>query len=168
MAKIDRAKALHCVETITGQNLTGTLSLAEDGIRVELYSFSKLFRIEAARPIYLIAQTGQVVSLHSNVGNGLGTNYHYDRPVYHQGFISNVAIVGHDRWVDTDKVKRVTFTAKHAMELLRHKAKIEALGKSESRKEEDFIIFEDKIDGVTFKAWYGGVFGFDFDVPKDL
>lgn len=168
MARTDRSKPLHCVETITGRNLTGTFSLTSKEIRVDLYSFTDFFHIKVDQAIYLLGQTGEVISLHSNVGGGSGTTSHYDRTIYHQRFISNIAIIGHDQWAMKDKVKRVTFRAKYTMELLRHKKKIEALGRSKYPKEESLKIFEEHVHGCVVKAWYGITYSFDFAGKRDL
>jgi hypothetical protein len=165
---IEKGKSVHCVETVTGQNLTGTLLLSEDRICVDLYSYTHNFHIDDDRPIYLVAQTGQIVSLHANVDNGTGTTSHRGRKTYHQGFISNVDIVGHDQWTDADKVKKVSFTVEHSMALLRHRDRIQALGTIKDPTKADLTIFEVIAEGMKLGAGYGATYNLDFDPPKEL
>ena len=79
-----------------------------------------------------------------------------------------MAVVGHDQWTDTDKVKKVSFAVKHSMELLRHKDKVKALGSIGHPKEEDLTIFKDAVSGMTLGAWYATTYGMEFDAPTEL
>lgn len=169
MLNIEKGRPLHCVETVTGQNITGIILLSEDEIRVDLHSYTDRFHINVEQPIYLVAETGHVVSLHANVySNGSEPISRRDRPIYHQGFISNVAVVGYDQWTDNNKVKNVSFSVKHTMELLRHKDKIKALGNIRHTKKEDFTIFKDTTNGVTLGSWYAATYGMEFDAPTEI
>jgi hypothetical protein len=98
----------------------------------------------------------------------LGTTTRGDRRIYHRGVIANVAVVGHDRWTESDKVKRVSFTVKHSLELLRHEDKVKELGRTRYPAEEHFGVFSDAVNCVKLRAWYGATYGMDFDAPKDL
>ena len=169
MLNIEKSKSVHCVETVTGQNLTGTLLLSEDEIRVNLYSYTTdCFDINSDQPIYLVAETSHVVSLYANVDLGIGCTSQRDRTTYCQGFISNVAVVGHDRWTDTDMVRTVSFSVKHSMELLRHKDKVKALGSTRYPKQEDITIFKVAASGMKLRAGYGVTYGSEFNAPKAL
>jgi hypothetical protein len=168
MLSIQKGRPTHCVEDVTGTSLAGTLLIAEGEIRADIYGYNGPFRINGDGPVYLISETGQVVSFHDNVQSGLGTTTNHGRTIYHQGLISNVAVVGHDRWDETDKVKRVSFAVKHSMELLRHGEKVKALGSTKIPLDEDRRIFEDHANGMTLRAWYGASYGMEFDAPKEL
>jgi ApeA N-terminal domain 1 len=153
---------------VTGKDLTGTLLLADNEIRADLYSYTEFFHIAADQPIYFTAETGQVVSFHSNVDLGTGTTTRGDRRIYHCGIAANTAVVGHDCWTDTDQVKRVSFTVKHSLELLRHKDKFEALGKVKYPTEEHLRVFSDSVKSMKLRAWYGATYGMDFSTPKTI
>jgi len=168
MRKIEKGKPLHCVETITGNNFTGTLHLSEDEIRVRLYSYSDAFHLESEEPVYLVAESGQVVSFHENIDGGQGTTGHYDGTVYHQAIIGNVAVVGSDRWTRADGVKRVSFAVKHTMGLLRHQKKMKAIGKEKFPSEETLTIFEGVANGMVLRAWYSATYGMEFDTPEEV
>ncbi|MBA8903181.1 hypothetical protein FHW17_004093 [Phyllobacterium sp. P30BS-XVII] len=79
MSNTDKEKMLHCIETVTGDNLAGIMVLSEDEIRVDLYNYNEFFHIKSEQPIYFIIETGQVVSFHDNVDNGSGTRHHHER-----------------------------------------------------------------------------------------
>lgn len=153
---------------VTGKGLTGTLLLSDGGIRADLYGYTEPFHIAVDQPIYFTAKTGQVVSFHSNTDLGMGTTTRGDRRFYHRGIIADLAVVGHDRWTETDKVKRAFFTVKHSLDLLRHKDKFEALGDTKYPAEEHFCVFRDTVKGMTLQAWYGASYGIDFRAPKQL
>ena len=159
---------MHCTETVTGKGLTGTLLLSDDEIRADLYGYTEFFHIAVDQPIYFIVETGQVVSFHSNVEVGSGTTTHHDRKIYHRGVIANVAVVGHDRWTESDEVKRASFTVKHSLELLRHEEKVKELGRTSYPTEEDLGVFCDAVNGMKLRAWYGATYGMDFDAPKEF
>lgn len=168
MPDIERGKPVHCVETVTDRNLTGMLLLSGDEIRVDLYSYTDPFQINVDQPIYLLAETGDIISLHANIDSSSGSVSGQGPTIYHHGFISNVAVVGHDRWTDTDKVKYVSFTVEHAMELLRHKDKVKAIGSTRHPEEENFTILKEAASGLTLSAHYSAIYEIGFNAPKEL
>jgi hypothetical protein len=156
---------------VTGKNLTGTLVLSDERIGAQIYSYTEFFYIEGEQPIILRAETNDIVSLHSNITTGPGTNSRIvapQRTTYRQEIISNLAIVGHDPWTAEDKVKRVTFSVKHTKKLMRHNAKVRAIGRSKDPREDHLMIFTDVADGMALKAWYAATYGMEFDAPKEL
>ena len=168
MWNINEGQPVHCVETVTGQSLTGTLLLSAETLRVDLYSYADDFHIGDDQSIYLLVETGHVISLHDNVSSGGGTTLQAGRSIHRKGFIANVAVVGQDRWSDADKVKVTSFSVKHTMELLRHKDKVKALGQTRHPREDDLRIFEDAASGMTLGAWYDAIYGMEFDAPKEF
>ncbi|MBT1157118.1 hypothetical protein J1C56_16095 [Aminobacter anthyllidis] len=168
MPDIEKGKPVHCIEDVTGKQLAGSLLLSDDVIRTDLYSYHELVHVDAEAPIYLIAETGHVVSLHSSVDRGSGTRHSHDRAIYHQSLIANIAVIGYDRWTLSDKVKKVCFTVKHSMELLHNRDKVETLGSTRYPKVEDLRLFEDAADDMRLRASYGARYGMDFDAPKEL
>lgn len=167
MPRLEKGRYLHCLETVTGNNLTGGLQLSEEQIRVDLYSYTGTFLIKAEQPVYLISESGQVVSFHDNVDNGIGATQGHERTIYRQGIIANVAVLGHEQWTDTCAVKKVNSAVKHAMYILRHRDKVESLGHALT-SETDFGIFEDVATGMVLRARYGAVYGMEFEAPKEL
>ncbi|MDJ1463416.1 hypothetical protein [Nitratireductor sp. GZWM139] len=168
MARFEKGKLLHCVETVTGKHLTGTLLVSEDEIRAHIYSYSDFFHIKSEQPVFLIAESGHVVSFHANVDNGFGTTSFHEQETHYQGIVANVAVIGHDPWTEIDRVKRVSFAVKHTMDLLHHQKKVKALGRSKFPAEEHFRIFEVAAKGITLRAWYRATYGIEFGAPKAL
>lgn len=153
---------------VTGKGLTGTLLLSDRDIRADLYSYTEPFHIAIDQPIYFTAKTGQVVTFYSSSDFGMGTTTRGGRRYYHRRIIADLAVVGHDRWTEADKVKRVFFTVKHCLDLLRHNDKFEALGRTKFPDEESLCIFRDAVTGMTLRAWYGATYGMDFSAPEEL
>lgn len=168
MLDIEKGKPVHCSETVTGFGLTGTLLIAEDELRVDLYSYAEPFHIKTDAPIHLIAATGQTISLHACIDGGSGTTRNYECTTYHQALIANLAVVGHDAWVAGNRLRRASFCVEHAMDLLRHRAKFDAIGQTRYPSEEHLLIFEDRAERMTLRAYYSGSWGMDFDAPKRL
>ncbi|MEN3163807.1 hypothetical protein WI697_17315 [Tistrella mobilis] len=163
---IEREQIQHCVEIVTGRGLTGKLLVGEREIRAEIFSYDKFFYIKGDSPIHLIAQTGETVSLHDVVV--VGTCGGHPSAVYSQSLIANVAIVGHDPWTESDRVKRVTFSVTHTMPLVRNNERFEGLGRTRYPSAEHLSLFRDKAKGMTLCAGYSGTWRLDFDVPKDI
>jgi len=171
MLKVESSKPLHCVEMVTGRNLTGNILLSEESICAHIYSYTESFYIDGEKPIFLQAETNEIVSLHSNFTTGPGTIWRGIEPLrttYRQEIISNLAVVGFDPWTAEDKVKRVTFSVKHTKELMRHKEKFGAVGRERFPREGELTIFTDVAEGITVKSWYAATYGMDFDAPKEL
>lgn len=168
MGNIEKGKPLQCVEKNTGHNLQGILILSDKESSVELYDFENFLYIKEDQPIYLVVQTGHFASLHSNVQISFGTTSSHERKIYHQAFHSNVAIVGYDKWTETDNVKTVSFKVNHILNLFRHRDKVKGLGNSKLPAYEHFKIFEETAKSMTFIAEYGATYGMDFDSPIEL
>src|SRR6266581_2152936 len=133
MPKIESGKPLHCVELVTGKSLTGTMLVSDEEIRAEIFSYTGHFHIEVEQPVFLQTETNEIVSLHSNITTIAGTNSRNIAPqrvTRRQEIISNVAVVGHDPWTAEDGVKRVNFQVRHTKQLMRHDAKVKAIGRT--------------------------------------
>ncbi|TWB93206.1 hypothetical protein FBZ93_111245 [Bradyrhizobium macuxiense] len=171
MPKIESGKPLHCVELVTGKNLTGTILISDDEIRAAIFSYTGHFNIKIDQPVFLQTETNEIVSLHSNLMANSGTNSRSiapERATRRQEIISNLAVIGHDPWTAEDRVKRVVFRVKHTKQLMHHEAKVEAIGRSRFPEEEHLTIFHDAADGMTLNAWYAATYGMEFDTPKEL
>jgi hypothetical protein len=171
MSKIESGKPLHCVELVTGKNLTGTVLISNEELRAEIYSYTEHFHIKGEHPLFLQTETNEIVSLHSNITTIAGTrsrNIAPQRVTYRQEILSNVAVVGHDPWTAEDGVRRVSFQAKHTKQLMQHDRKVKAIGRKRFLTEEHLTIFSDAAQGMTLRAWYGATYGVDFDAPKEL
>lgn len=161
--EIEKGKPVHCAELSSGK--TGTLLISEGEIRAELFSFDEPFFIKADAPVYFRSETGHIVSFHANIEGNSGTRSNAGVHVVQEGIVSNVAVVGPDQWTEIDAVKVASFRVDHTTQLLRNREGFKKLGK---RIPDDLTIFSHKVDGVTVKAWYGGIWGSDFDAPKDF
>jgi hypothetical protein len=171
MPKIESGKPLHCVELVTGERLTGTLLVSDTELRAIIYSYTDFFNIKGEEPVFLQAETNDIVSLHSNVTTSAGTtsrNIPPERVTYRQEILSNVAVVGHDPWTAADDVKRVSFQVKHTKQLMHHDGKVKAIGRSRFATEEHLTLFNDTAQGMTLRAWYGATYGMEFDGPKEI
>ncbi|MDX6751940.1 hypothetical protein SH611_19205 [Geminicoccaceae bacterium 1502E] len=108
--KINRT--LHCVEITSGEDHTGILSLTETRIRTTLYSYRVPVYLPPERAIFLITEENDVVSLYNNVAlatSSCSRQVEGWRSIYQQEIGSNIAVVGRDRWLPNDPVKRVLF-----------------------------------------------------------
>src|SRR5258708_626704 len=73
MSKIESGKPLHCVELVTGKDLTGTVMVSSEELRAEIYSYTDHFDIKGEHPLFLQTETNEIVSLHSNITTIAGT-----------------------------------------------------------------------------------------------
>jgi hypothetical protein len=170
LPKIDVGKPLHCLELVTGKNLTGTVLLSGERISAQIYSFGDWFHIKGEEPVFLQTEANDIVSLHSNITTLPGTHSRLSEPqrtAYRQEIISNIAIVGHDAWAAKDGMKRVTFRVKHTKELMHHRKKVDALGRKYP-KEDNFNLLEDTVEGMTLRVRYAATYGMDFNAPKEF
>ncbi|MGP9810586.1 hypothetical protein ACTZWT_03630 [Rhodopseudomonas sp. NSM] len=171
MTMIESRKPLHCVELVTGENLTGTILISDEEIRARIYSYTDYFHIDGEKPIFLQTETNEIVSLHFNITTTAGASSRIEAPqreTHKQEILSNVAVVGHDAWGFEDTVRRVSFHVKYTNELMRHDTKVKAIGRSRLPGEEHFLIFKDTSQGVTLRAWYGATYGSEFEGAKEL
>lgn len=166
--KVEREQIQHCIETVTGRGLTGKILVGEQELRAEIFSYNELFYIKGDIPIHLIAQTGETVSLHDVVVVGPSTYCNYSNTVYSQSLIANVAVIGHNPWTESDRVKRVTFSVTHAMPLVRNNERFEGLGRTRCPSAEHLNLFRDRAKGMTLGAGYNGTWEMDLDAPKDI
>ncbi|MDH4985041.1 hypothetical protein QEZ47_05710 [Aminobacter anthyllidis] len=166
---------VHCVELNTGSNLTGTLSVSEQTMRVDIHSYDKFFLIRSELPVFLKTAEADTVSLHSNITGGTGhTSRLVDQKeqtyesIYHQEIVSNIVLVGNTRWEEADKIKRVHFKVNHIDHLLRHRRKIEAISAARSPGGEHFLLFRDAAKGMKLSAWYAANYNTSLDSPQSV
>ncbi|WP_271591823.1 hypothetical protein [Bradyrhizobium sp. CCBAU 65884] len=171
MPKSESTRPLHCVELVTGKNLTGTVLISENELRADIYSYDDHFHIEGEEPVFLQTATNEIVSLHSNVTTITGTssrNLPPQRTTRHQEILSNVAVVGHDAWAAEDGVKQVSFNVKHTNQLMLHDGKVKTIGRTRFPEEDELTIFNDTAEGMTVRAWYGATYGMELEGPKEI
>lgn len=158
----------HCKEVGSGRDLTGNLIISHDEMKVDLYCYDDFFHIRSEKPIFLLTMGGDVVSFHSNVDGGHGTANSYENCVHHQAIISNLAIVGPNKWDASDKIKSVSFGIDHTIELLRNDRKLSRIRSGRRAPEEAFKIFECVADNKVLRAWYAASYSLDSDGPKSI
>jgi hypothetical protein len=168
MQKIETDKPLHCMELVTGQSLTGNLTIGSDGIRADLYSYQGNFNIDVDNPLILIAQNGVTVSFHSNIDAGSGSFHSHDSAVEHQAVISNLAVVGHGPWTQDDLVKRATFSVEHTMQLLTHREKLDTLYQTGRPRPDGFGLFTEAAGAKKISAYYGATYGSGPKTPHEV
>jgi len=183
--KSDAQQPIHCMELMTGRNLTGFFSLRDDHIGATLYSYDDPFHVETEAPIHLCAANNEIISLHSNVAKSSGEHSRLSTPArttYQQEIISNIAVTGHDAWTDKDRVKRATFEIKHSDRLLRHKKKFDSLVSSRHPEKDAWQTLKERSGGFTIEvnhstSYKGGSktpdrvwtrFTIDFDAPATI
>lgn len=74
MPQSESTRPLHCVELVTGKNLTGTVLILENELRADICSYTDHFYIESEEPVFPQTVTNEIVSLHSNVTTVPGTS----------------------------------------------------------------------------------------------
>lgn len=166
--KNDKYKTIHCIETSTGHGLTGNLIISEDKLRIRLFSFKDFFHIKTDAPVHLLAETGEYVSLHDCIEGASGTRTRHHEAITTQDIIANAAVVGPNPWTESDRIKRVSFSVKHTMELMRSRKHMDGISREKYPKEEHLRLFTEKAKGVTIGAHYSGVWGTDIHRPKHL
>lgn len=80
MLEIESEKLTHCREMVTGRNLTGTVILSEKSIGAKIYSYDGSFYIDGNLPIFLQAETNEIVSLYSNITDPPGSTWRDTEP----------------------------------------------------------------------------------------
>ena len=166
--RIEKGKPVHCTETSTGKGLTGNLLISEESLQLQLFSFKDSFHIKTDGPVHLLAETGEWVSLHDCIEGGSGTRNGYHETITTQDIIANAAVIGPDPWAEADRVKRVSFSVKHTMQLMRSRRHMDSIGQERYPGEEHLTLFTDKARGMTVGARYSGIWGMDFHTPKEL
>jgi ApeA N-terminal domain 1 len=144
------------------------LQISESSLQVQLFGYKDHFHIKTDAPVHLLAETGEYVSLHSCIDGGSGFRSGYDGKITTQDIIANVAVVGPDHWTETDLIKRVSFSVKHTMDLMRSLEHMKGIGRAEYPREEHLRLFTDKAKGINIGASYRGIWGMDFQTPKQL
>ncbi|WOH59927.1 hypothetical protein [Bradyrhizobium sp. BWC-3-1] len=171
MPKSESTRPLHCVELVTGKNLTGTVLISDNELRADIYSYDGHFHIKGEEPVFLQTETNEIVSLHANVTMIAGTSSRSMPPLRstrHQEILSNVAVAGHDAWTAQDGVRQVCFNVKHTRQLMRHDGKVRTIGRTPFPEQDQLTIFNDTAQGMTLRAWYGAIYGVELEGPKEI
>ncbi len=153
---------------------------------VELYAFDERHLSgDFDHLLVLRLENNTIVSLHNNVAGSAGIN-HMDlvkrRWTSRRHILSNVVITGDDAWLQSDTVRRISFSIEHAEELLRYSHKFQAVVEAELGDVLDTTLFVLSAAGMTVKAWYPASsdltfkrathitvrYGIEFDEPRDL
>jgi hypothetical protein len=127
---IEPGKQILCQELNTGKGYTGFFYLDEEQITADICSYDNAFYFLPEKPIFLRTEKNQIVSLHYNISTDSSVHTADPKMDTHKlHIISNIGVVGDDRWETSDKLKRVTFLVRRARELLKHKEKFDKLAK---------------------------------------
>jgi len=135
--EIERNEKVACYEMNTGEKHSGIFCAEDENLYVDLFSYEDFFFIKPENPVFLHTAKNQIVSLHENIGGPPATNTRYMEPKrvsYHQHIISNVAVIGPDKWDKLDQIKNVRFKVKHTRALLENKNLTEQLGKRDFKE----------------------------------
>ncbi len=169
--KNDMHDVAHCIELMTGKNLPGSVSISDNGITARIYGYDESFHINSDCPIFLRTENNDIVSLHDNIGGPPG---HSSRSLpsrmicFRLDVVGNIAVVGHDAWTDSDRVRRATFSIRHSDQIVRNRKKFDAIGATRFPDDDDLTIYRDQVGGLSLSAHYAVTYGMDFKAPKSL
>jgi hypothetical protein len=166
-----RGEKTHCRELNSGKCHSGFFFIDDQNIHADIYAFDERFYVPTNGPVYLQTANNEFVTLHDNISGPPGTNSSGIEPrrvVYHQHIISNVAVIGPDRWAEEDLIKSVTFKVDHSEVVFRNKDKTENLFKGKIGDKLDHDLFSVRIGGMVFRCAYGASFSIGRDHPKEV
>lgn len=141
--RIEKGKHVHCMENSTGERHTGILLIAEDSLRLKLFSYDDFFHIQTDHPVHLMVETGECASLHDCIEGGSGTRGGPDNAVRTQDIIANAVVIGPDPWTEGDRIRRVSFSVEHTMGLMRNRERMDGIAR-EKFPHEHLMIFTDR------------------------
>jgi hypothetical protein len=168
---LKRGEKILCQELNTGKGYAGFFYLDDKTINAEICSYDEFFYLVPEKPIFLRTEHNQIVSLYHNTGGPPGSSARLIDPkmeTHKQCIISNTAVIGHDRWEETDKLRRVTFVVKRANELLKHKDKFDKLAKRQIGDEYDSDLFSVAVNGMTIRAGYTAHYSLEFNATTGI
>lgn len=152
----------HCIELSSGEQFSGTLSISNSSIELQLYGFDEHPHCNCESPIFLHKQKNEIVSLHANISMG---NFRHGGPaekfVVGEKIESGVAIIGNSKWQSVDRVKRVSFSIPDADKLLEDPQVIERIISKEILDYSDSLVFSIELSILRISlrydiTWYGG------------
>jgi hypothetical protein len=166
---IEPGKQILCQELNTGKGYTGFFYLDEKQITADICSYHQRFSFLPDKPIFLRTEKNQIVSLHYNNWSDSGVHTAEPKMDTHKlHIISNMAVIGNDRWETTDKLNRVTFLVTRARELLKHKEKFDKLATRKLGDQYDPDLFSVTVNGITIRAFYVSDFSFEYDATTNI
>jgi len=169
--EIESATKTLCKELNTGKGYTGFFYFDDKTISAEICSYDESFDLKPEKSIFLHTEKNKVVSLHSTIvtsASSMGRQSEGEMATYKQHIISNMAVIGRDRWEATDRLKRVIFSIKRSRELLKHKEKFARLANKKIGDEFEPELFSETANGLTIRAGYGASFSFEYNAPTDI
>jgi ApeA N-terminal domain 1 len=168
---IEPGSKILCQELNTGKAYTVFFYLDDKTISTEICSYDESFHLVPEKPIFLRTENNQIVSLHSNISDYPGSSVRMIEPkmeTHKQHVISNTAVIGHDRWEEADKLKRVTFLVRRAKDLLKHKEKFDKLAKRKIGDEYDSDLFSVDAKGITVRAGYSSGYSLEYKSTTNI
>jgi hypothetical protein len=145
----------HCIDLSSGKQFSGTLSVSETSIQLQLYGFDVHPHCNCDEPIFLHTQKNEIVSLYANTSLGTfhqGSQSH--RSVAGESIVSEVAVIGNDRWQKEDRVKRVSFALPDADKLLADHQVIKKINSKEIPDYSDTLVFKIELSLLTISLRY--------------
>lgn len=187
--KISSGSKILCRELNTGKEYNGFFYFDEKTIKAEICSFDNSFYIKEEKPIFLHSENNHVISLHDNISSPAGSCSRHIEPkmvTHKQHIISNIAVVGHDKWEKGDLIKRVTFSVRHSDDFFKHKETYDKYlegWKSDKKKgvkkflnflpfkkqEEDLPdVFLLSVNGLNIRVRYHAMYTAGFNEPREI
>lgn len=154
--EIEIGRKYYCREENTEEGYTGFFHIDDKEIRANLFSFDKVFFMDAHDPLILRTEENKLISLHTNFLSAHESRTAFGKPkmtTYHEEIISNVCVVGEDAWLSNTPVKQVTFTVKNTEALLTHSNKIKTIATAEI-SDLDVDICSVSVAGMNIHFWY--------------
>ncbi len=166
-------KRLHCRE-LDGTR-TGILILNDETIELYFVGYDEFVHVSEDEPTYVITEDGKVASLHANVpgrhssksvatkfaGKDRGQVSDEYRSICQTGIISNLAVIGADAWRPDDLVRRLSFDVAQTEHVLRHREKVQALGRVSHPSEDELALYRAEAGNVTLTAGYAATYAIE-------
>jgi ApeA N-terminal domain 1 len=160
-----------CKELNTGKEYNGFFYFDDKTIKAEICSFDESFYIKEENPIFLRSEKNHIISLHSNISSPPGSCSRNIEPkmiTYKQSIISDVAVIGHDKWGKDDLIKRVSFSIKHSDDLFKHRKTYDEYIKRKFTGSYKSDIFSVTVNHLRISVNYCATFTSEFDEPREI
>jgi hypothetical protein len=155
-SKIIRGTNIHCIELNSNEGRPGSFYMDEREISAHIYDYNQAFSLRDVGPIFLRTEDNDIVSLYSNIIEGPSHNSRLMEPrmsTYKIHVISNSAIIGPNRWLESDRIRRVHFAIDGIEWGLFHTKKLRKLARPRVA-ESDWLLLSQQVSNFTIRIIY--------------
>ncbi len=163
--------SLQCEELVSGQRNHGLLTIGPDEIHVEIVSFENFLNLNPRSPVHLRTEGNDIVSLFRNTSAGSGRRVRlgvYPLETSTQTISSSLAIIGDDKWTETDRVSLVYFDVLGCGSVLDCKDKIRQLSSASLVDASSRTLFEVTLLNVSVRVFYSYAYSFYSETASDV